>query len=178
MPIHQENKIIRIIRNDQNQIITTIGINDTIIVGMKDAILVADKNQTQHVKNIVQTLKSKKIEQAEKQKKDFRPWGNFESLLTENNFHVKILTVLSGESLSLQKHKFRSENWVVVSGLAKVTLNQEIKELKVGESIFIPKGAVHRLENEQKINLVLIEVQTGEYLGEDDIIRLEDKYFR
>ena len=164
--------------NDQNQIITTIGINDTIIVGMKDAILVADKNQTQHVKKIVQTLKSKKIEQAEKQKKDFRPWGNFESLLTENNFHVKILTVLSGESLSLQKHKFRSENWVVVKGVAKVTVDKVVKFLKVGESIFIPKGKLHRLENIEKEDLVIIEVQTGSYFGEDDIIRIEDKYSR
>ena len=96
----------------------------------------------------------------------------------KKNFQVKTITVLPGESLSLQKHKYRSENWVVVKGIAKVTLDKQVKELKVGESIFIPKQAIHRLENEQNENLIIIEVQTGEYLGEDDIIRIEDKYSR
>ncbi len=163
---------------DKNQVITAVGVRDLMIVGMKDAVLVANKNQTQNIKKLVTQLKNKKISQSELHSKDYRPWGNFESLLTEKNFHIKILTVLPGESLSLQKHKFRSENWVVVRGLAKVTIDSKTQYLQVGQSVFIPQGSVHRLENDENETLVIVEVQTGTYFGEDDIERFEDKYSR
>lgn len=160
------------------QVLATIGVDNLIVVSMDDAVLVVNKNETQKVKEIVKKLKSKKYNQAEDHKKDFRPWGNFENLISEDNFKVKKISVAPGESLSLQKHKHRSENWVVVKGMAKVTLNKKIIYKNVGESIYIPKSSIHRLENKTKKELVIIEVQTGDYFGEDDIIRLEDKYSR
>ena len=163
---------------DDKQIIGAIGIKNTLVVSTKDAILLIDKNKSQDVKKLVNELKIKKEPEAEYQKKDYRPWGNFETLVMEKEFHVKILTILPGESLSLQKHKYRAENWVVVKGEAYITINNEKKKLKVGESIFIPKEAMHRLENKGIEILQIIEVQTGSYFGEDDIERFEDKYAR
>ncbi len=167
-----------LLSHDKNQVIGAVGIENLVVVSTRDAILVANKDASQDVKKIVETLILDKKLQGKNHRIDYRPWGNFESLINEKNFQVKTITVLPGESLSLQKHKYRSENWVVVKGIAKVTLDKQVKELKVGESIFIPKQAIHRLENEQHENLIIIEVQTGEYLGEDDIIRIEDKYSR
>ena len=164
--------------SDKNQLIGAVGLNNTLVVSMKDAVLVVDKNKSQDVKKLVSSIKRKKEAEALFQKKDYRPWGNFESLLVEKNFHVKILTILPGESLSLQKHKYRAENWVVVKGKAYITLNNEKKTLNVGESVFIPKKAMHRLENKGVEILQIIEVQTGNYFGEDDIERIDDKYSR
>ena len=164
--------------SSNNQVLATIGVSNIIVVSMDDALLVVNKNQTQKVKEVVKKLKLKKYKQAEDHNKDYRPWGTFKNLISDDNFKVKKINVAPGESLSLQKHKYRSENWVIVDGIAKITLNKKIIYKKVGESIYIPKGAIHRLENDTKNELIIIEVQTGEYFGEDDIIRLEDKYSR
>ncbi|MFL2827381.1 MAG: phosphomannose isomerase type II C-terminal cupin domain [Paracoccaceae bacterium] len=145
---------------------------------MPDAVLVVDKNKDQSVKEAVNILKKKNVTQSEIFPKDHRPWGWFESLALGENFQVKRIVVKSGASLSLQSHRYRSENWVVVSGVAKVTTNNEIKYIKESETAFIPMGAVHRLENESENELIIIEVQTGSYLGEDDIIRYEDNFNR
>ena len=145
-----------LLSHDKNQVIGAVGIEDLVVVSTRDAILVANKDASQDVKKIVETLILDKKLQGKSHKIDYRPWGNFESLINEKNFQVKTITVLPGESLSLQKHKYRSENWVVVKGIAKVTLDKQVKELNVGESIFIPKQAIHRLENEQHENLIII----------------------
>ena len=110
--------------------------------------------------------------------KEHRPWGWFETLLKEEAFHLKRIYVKSRESLSLQKHKYRSEHWVVVTGKIKVTLREKVFFLEQGESVYIPCGSKHRLENCESVPAVVIEVQTGKYFGEDDIIRYEDKYAR
>lgn len=123
-------------------------------------------------------LKEKNVPQATKFLKDHRPWGWFETLKITARFQVKRIHVNPGEALSLQSHHHRSEHWIVVEGTAKVTVDQEIKLVTEGESVYIPIGSVHQLENPGKIPMVLIEVQTGSYLGEDDIIRYEDKYAR
>ena len=143
-----------------------------------DAILVAHKDRTQEIKYLVNELKSKNIAQSENSTKDYRPWGWFESLVISNGFQVKLINVNPSGSLSLQSHNHRSEHWVVVHGTAKVTVDKEIKFVKEGESVFIPVRSVHRIENVDKFPIVLIEVQCGKYLGEDDIIRYEDIYSR
>jgi len=126
----------------------------------------------------VELLKSNYITQAEIFPKDHRPWGWFESLLMGDRFQVKRICVKPGAALSLQSHKYRSEHWIVVEGAAKVTIDEEIKLVKEGQSVFVPLGAKHRMQNPSKRPMVLIEVQIGSYLGEDDIIRYEDIYSR
>jgi len=155
-----------------------IGLNNIITVAMPDAVLVADASRAQDVKNAVAALKSKKAKQATAFPKDHRPWGWFESLVIGERFQVKRIMVHPGASLSLQSHHHRSEHWIVVEGTAKITLDNEIKLLGENQSVYIPLGAVHRMENPGKVPMVLIEVQTGTYLGEDDIIRYEDVYAR
>ena len=171
-----ENVLLR--SEDSNQEIVGIGLKNLIAVAMPDAVLVVDKNKDQSVKEAVNILKKKNVTQSEIFPKDHRPWGWFESLALGENFQVKRIVVKSGASLSLQSHRYRSENWVVVSGVAKVTTNNEIKYIKESETAFIPMGVVHRLENESENELIIIEVQTGSYLGEDDIIRYEDNFNR
>nr|WP_319949371.1 mannose-1-phosphate guanylyltransferase/mannose-6-phosphate isomerase [uncultured Shimia sp.] len=155
-----------------------IGLKNIITVAMPDAVLVADASRAQDVKNAVAALKSKKAKQATAFPKDHRPWGWFESLVIGERFQVKRIMVHPGASLSLQSHHHRSEHWIVVEGTAKITLDDEIKLLGENQSVYIPLGAVHRMENPGKVPMVLIEVQTGTYLGEDDIIRYEDVYAR
>ena len=123
-------------------------------------------------------MKALSITQAEKLPKDYRPWGWFESLVLGERFQVKRIFVNPGASLSLQSHHHRSEHWVVVEGTAKVTVNKNEELVSEGESIYIPLGAIHRMENPGKLPMILIEVQTGSYLGEDDIIRYDDVYKR
>ena len=155
-----------------------LGLQDIVAIAMPDAVLVAHKDRTQDVKSVVARLTEQGVPQAEFLPKDHRPWGWFESLIIENSFQVKRIYVNPGAALSLQSHKFRSEHWVVVDGIATVTVNDDVSQLGEGHSVFVPVGARHRLENATTKPLVLIEIQTGSYFGEDDIIRYEDKYAR
>ena len=160
------------------QQIVGIGLEDIVAIAMPDAVLVAHKSRAQDVKRAVEVLKLGGFSQAESFTKDHRPWGWFEMLALSNRFQVKRIHVHPGAALSLQSHHHRSEHWVVVEGTAKVTVNDEVKLIGEGASVYIPLGAVHRMENPGKLPMVLIEVQTGPYLGEDDIVRYEDIYAR
>ncbi|MFT7592937.1 MAG: mannose-1-phosphate guanylyltransferase/mannose-6-phosphate isomerase [Paracoccaceae bacterium] len=155
-----------------------IGLKDMIVVAMPDAVLVADASRAQDVKEAVAALKAKQVKQATAFPKDHRPWGWFESLVIGNRFQVKRIVVHPGAALSLQSHHHRSEHWIVVEGTAKVTVDADVKLISENQSVYIPLGATHRMENPGKVPMVLIEVQTGSYLGEDDIIRYEDVYAR
>lgn len=155
-----------------------IGLKDIIAVAMPDAVLVAHKDRAQEVKQAVAALKAKSVPQAETLPRDYRPWGWYESLVIGPRFQVKRIVVHPGAALSLQSHHHRAEHWIVVEGTAKVTVDTEVKLVTENQSVYIPLGAVHRMENPGKVPLTLIEVQTGSYLGEDDIIRYEDVYAR
>ena len=161
-----------------SQQVVGIGLEDIITITMPDAVLVAHKDRVQDVKKAVKLLKNKGIAQAETFPKDHRPWGWFENLTVGDKFKVKRILVKPGAALSLQTHNFRSEHWVVVEGVARVTIGDEIKLVTRGQSIYVPLGAKHRIENPEKNPVILIEVQIGTYLGEDDIIRHEDIYAR
>lgn len=155
-----------------------IGLTDMIAVAMPDAVVVAPRGDSQRVKEAVAALKARGARQATEFPVDHRPWGWFESLVIGERFQVKRIVVKPGAALSLQSHHHRSEHWIVVQGTARVTIGEEIRLIGENESVFIPLGAVHRMENPGKLDMVLIEVQTGSYLGEDDIIRYEDVYAR
>ncbi len=155
-----------------------LGLRDIVAISMSDAVLLAHKDKTQSVKAIVEKLQRKGVRQAEEHPLWQRPWGTFESLIIEKNFHVKRLNVKPFASLSLQSHKYRSEHWIVVEGVANVTVDGSVSQLSKGQSTFVPAGAIHRLENLGSEPIVLIEIQTGSYFGEDDIKRYEDKYSR
>lgn len=161
-----------------SQQVVGIGLDNIMAIAMPDAVLVAHKDRSQDVKKAVELLKKEDIAQAEVFPKDYRPWGWFESLALGNRFQVKSICVKPGAALSLQSHNHRSEHWVVVEGTAKVTIDDEIKFVTEGQSVYVPLGAKHRMENLGKLPMVLIEVQIGAYLGEDDIIRYEDIYAR
>ncbi|TCK99851.1 mannose-1-phosphate guanylyltransferase/mannose-1-phosphate guanylyltransferase/mannose-6-phosphate isomerase [Shimia isoporae] len=171
-----ENTLLR--SEDEGLEIVGLGVKDLIAVAMPDAVLVADVSRAQEVKQAVTALKAKKSRQATAFPKDHRPWGWFESLVIGDRFQVKRIHVHPGAALSLQSHHHRSEHWIVVEGTAKVTVDEEVKLVSENQSVYIPLGAVHRMENPGKVPMVLIEVQTGTYLGEDDIIRYEDVYAR
>ena len=155
-----------------------IGLQNIITIAMPDAVLVADARRAQEVKRAVEALKAKPARQATAFPKDHRPWGWFESLVTGDRFQVKRIVVHPGAALSLQSHHHRSEHWIVVEGTARVTIDDRVELVTENQSVYIPLGAVHRMENPGKVPMVLIEVQTGAYLGEDDIIRYEDVYAR
>ena len=155
-----------------------IGLDNIVAVAMADAVLVTTKDRAQDVKFAVSILKATSVPQAETFPRDHRPWGWYESLVVGNRFQVKRIVVHPGAALSLQSHHHRAEHWIVVEGTAKVTVNDEVRLITENQSVYIPLGAVHRLENPGKVNMVLIEVQTGSYLGEDDITRYEDVYAR
>jgi len=155
-----------------------IGLENIMAIAMNDAVLVADMSRAQDVKKAVEALKAKKAPQATAFPKDHRPWGWFESLVVGGRFQVKRIMVHPGASLSLQSHHHRSEHWIVVEGTARVTVDEEVKLVTENQSVYIPLGAVHRMENPGKVPMVLIEVQTGAYVGEDDIVRYEDVYAR
>ena len=152
--------------------------DDLIIVETRDAILISNKKSSQKVKNIVNTLKKSKIPEGNTHAKIYRPWGHYLSLVQANRWQVKLISVKPGEKLSLQMHHHRSEHWVVVSGAAKVEVAEKIEVLTENQSVYIPLGSKHRLSNPGKIPLILIEVQSGSYVGEDDIVRFEDIYGR
>ncbi|MEX1235266.1 MAG: mannose-1-phosphate guanylyltransferase/mannose-6-phosphate isomerase [Roseovarius sp.] len=155
-----------------------IGLKDIVAIAMNDAVLVAHKSEAQRVKEAVSALKARGASQAVQLPRDYRPWGWYESLAIGGRFQVKRIVVNPGASLSLQSHHHRSEHWVVVEGTARVTVGDQVHLLSENQSVYIPLGAVHRMENPGKLPMVLIEVQTGSYLGEDDIIRYEDIYAR
>ena len=168
-----------LLRSDSDNLqLVGMGLDNIIAIAMNDAVLVADRYKSQGVKRVVELLKEKGIQQAEVFPKDHRPWGWFESLALGDRFQVKRIFVKPGAALSLQSHKYRSEHWIVVQGSAKVTIDKTTKLINEGESVYVPLGAVHRMENLGSQPMILIEVQIGTYLGEDDIIRYEDIYAR
>lgn len=162
----------------EGQHVVGIGLKDLVVVAMPDAVLVADRARSQEVKTAVTQLKAKSVRQAEVFPRDHRPWGWFETLALADRFQVKRIVVKPGGALSLQSHIHRAEHWIIVSGTAQVTVGDEVKLLSENQSVYVPLGAIHRLANPGKVPVVLIEVQTGAYLGEDDIIRYEDIYAR
>lgn len=155
-----------------------IGLTDTVVVATSDAVLVADKARAQEVRQAVRQLAEENAPQATTFPRDHRPWGWFDVLAGADRFQVKRIHVNPGASLSLQTHEHRSEHWIVVEGQADVTLDDQVTQISANQSIYIPQGARHRLSNPGQTPLVLIEVQTGAYLGEDDIVRYEDDYAR
>ena len=155
-----------------------VGLNNIAAIAMGDAVLIADMSQTETVKTAVSKLKARQAKQAESFPKDHRPWGYFETLSLGQRFQVKRIVVKPGAALSLQSHMHRAEHWIVVAGSANVTIDDSVKMISENQSVYIPLGAIHRLENPGKVELHLIEVQTGAYLGEDDIVRYEDIYAR
>ena len=161
-----------------NKLVCTIGLENMIIVDTQDALLVADKKYDQDVKAIVEDLKKANRKEAKHHRTVYRHWGHYDSICHGDRDQVKRISVKPGAKLSLQKHFHRSEHWVVVKGTAKVTKGEETLTISENESVYLPVGIVHALENPGKIMLEIIEVQTGSYLGEDDIVRLEDKYGR
>ena len=161
-----------------NRLVSVIGVSNLVIVDTQDALLVADKQQTHNIKKIVARLNSDKRSEVDSHRKVFRPWGYYDLVDSGEGFQVKRIVVNSGAKLSLQKHKYRAEHWVVVKGVALVTCGDKTFELVENQSTYIPQGSLHRLENHQDIPLEIIEIQTGSYLGEDDIIRFEDDYQR
>lgn len=158
--------------------IVGIGLKDIVAVAMQDAVLVAHKSRAQDVKAAVSALQARGVKQAETFPRDHRPWGWFESLVVGSRFQVKRIVVHPGAALSLQSHHHRAEHWIVVEGTARVTIDDSVQLVTENQSVYIPLGAVHRMENPGKVPMILIEVQTGSYLGEDDIIRYEDIYSR
>lgn len=165
------------VRTDE-KLVATIGIDNIAVVSTKDAILVADKNSVQDVKEIVQQLMSEKRSEWQLPREVLRPWGKYDSIDHGDRYQVKRITVKPGAKLSVQMHHHRAEHWIVVSGVAKVTNGDKTFVLSENESTYIPVGVVHALENPGKLPLELIEVQSGSYLGEDDIVRLDDIYGR
>lgn len=171
-----KNTLLRAESDDQE--LVAIGVENLMVIAMEDAVLVADLTKGQDVKKAVDVLKNKGARQAELFPMDHRPWGHFETLALADRFHVKRIVVKPGAQLSLQSHHHRSEHWIVVAGTARVTVDETVKLVTENESIYIPLGSRHRMENPGKVPMVLIEVQTGAYLEEDDIIRYEDMYSR
>tara|TARA_B100000886_G_C20426782_1_gene494537 strand:+ start:10488 stop:11936 length:1449 start_codon:yes stop_codon:yes gene_type:complete len=174
--IEKNNKNSYISSN--NRLIAAIGLTNIVVIETRDAILISNKEQSQEVKNIVKIMKEKNISQSVEHQKCYRPWGTYESLIKDNKWQVKLIEVKPGEKLSLQKHQFRSEHWVVVNGVAKVEIDGEKFILNENESSYIPRGSKHRLYNPGEEILKIIEIQTGTYLGEDDIERFDDNYGR
>ncbi|CAH0540001.1 mannose-1-phosphate guanylyltransferase/mannose-6-phosphate isomerase [Vibrio marisflavi] len=156
-------------------LIATVGVKDLVVIQSKDAILVADKNQVQDVKKIVEQIKADGRSEHRIHREVHRPWGKYDSIEDGDRYQVKSITVKPGEKLSMQMHHHRSEHWIVVSGTAKVTNGDEVQLITENQSVYIPLGQRHALENVGKIPLELIEIQSGSYLGEDDIVRFEER---
>lgn len=162
----------------EHRLVATVGLDDVVVVETNDAVLVADKNKVQDVKAIVNQLKVEGRSEFLHHRHVYRPWGVYDSIDHGERYQVKCITVKPGAKLSVQMHHHRAEHWIVVSGTAKVTIGEETVMLTENQSTYIPIGEVHALENPGKIPLELIEVQSGSYLGEDDIVRFEDRYGR
>ncbi len=161
-----------------SRLVATVGMDDHIVVETKDAVLVAPKDRVQDVKELVAKLRKSGRSESALHREVFRPWGSYDSIDSGERFQVKRLTVKPGGVLSLQMHHHRAEHWIVVSGTARITRDNETFLLSENQSTYIPIGATHRIENPGKVALHLIEVQSGSYLGEDDIVRFEDNYGR
>jgi len=164
--------------HSENKLIATIGVNNLVIIDTPDVVLVANKDKVQDVKDVVANLKSKGRSEAVIPREVYRPWGKYDSIDMGERFQVKRITVKPGAKLSVQMHHHRAEHWIVVSGTAKVTIGEKSQLLSENQSVYIPIGEVHSLENPGRLPLAMIEVQSGSYLGEDDIVRFEDKYGR
>ena len=164
--------------HSEHRLVTVMGLDNVVVVETADAVMVADKQQAENVKKIVETLMQQQRTEATLHRKGYRPWGIYDAIEQGERFQVKRITVNPGASLSLQKHHHRAEHWVVVKGTAEVTCEDKKFLLSENESTYIPLGAVHRLHNPGRVPLEIIEVQSGSYLGEDDIIRLDDRYNR
>jgi mannose-1-phosphate guanylyltransferase/mannose-6-phosphate isomerase len=160
------------------RLVALVGVDDLIVVETDDAVLVAHKDRVQQVKDVVARLKSERRSQAALHREVHRPWGSYDSVDVGDAFQVKRIKVKPGAQLSLQSHTRRAEHWIVVRGIARVTRDDEVFELHANQSTYIPIGAKHRLENPGTQVLELVEVQSGDYLGEDDIVRYEDVYGR
>jgi mannose-1-phosphate guanylyltransferase/mannose-6-phosphate isomerase len=166
-----------LVRSDEH-VVAVIGLDNVIVVSTGDAVLVAHNSQTHKVKQLVERLKAEQHPEATHHRRNYRPWGYYQSVDQGARYQVKRIVVRPGGRLSLQKHYHRAEHWIVVRGAAEVTLNGDLHLVHENESIYLPIGSKHRLANPGKIDLELIEVQTGSYLGEDDIVRIEDAYNR
>ncbi|MDM2827706.1 mannose-1-phosphate guanyltransferase [Citrobacter sp. Cpo089] len=162
----------------ESGLVTTVGVKDLVVVQTKDAVLIADRHCVQDVKNVVEKIKAEGRHEHHTHREVYRPWGKYDSIDKGERYQVKRITVKPGEGLSVQMHHHRAEHWVVVAGTAKVTVNGKIELLGENESIYIPQGATHCLENPGKIPLDVIEVRSGAYLEEDDVVRIADRYGR
>jgi len=162
----------------ESRLVTVLGVEDLVVVETADAVLVADKNRVQDIKELVERLKRQQRPELQNHTQVYRPWGSYESIVTQSRFQAKRIVVNPGSSLSLQLHHHRAEHWIVVKGCGQITRGEEVFQLNEDESTYIPIGMKHRLENPGVIPLEVIEVQTGSYLGEDDIVRFEDVYGR
>lgn len=162
----------------KNRLVTCLGMEDAIVIETADAVLVTNKKSTKNIKQIVAQLKEKNYTQTDNHRKVYRPWGHYDSVDQGEHFQVKRIVVKPGGRLSMQMHHHRAEHWIVVSGTALVTRGEELMTLVANQSTYIPLGVKHRLENPGEIDLELIEVQSGSYLGEDDIVRFDDIYGR
>ncbi|MFL1462860.1 mannose-1-phosphate guanylyltransferase/mannose-6-phosphate isomerase [Roseococcus sp. DSY-14] len=162
----------------EGMLTAAVGLRDVALVVTDDAVLAVPRDRAQDVKRIVERLKARGVTQAVEHRRMFRPWGHYEGMIRGDRFQVKRITVKPGGRLSLQTHFHRAEHWVVVHGTARVTRDAEVLLVGENQSVYLPLGCVHRMENPGKIPLVLIEVQVGSYLGEDDIVRIEDTYGR
>ncbi len=161
-----------------HRLVAALGVADLVVVETADSVLVADRSRAQDVKTIVERLKAAGRSEAENHPLVYRPWGSYETLARGDRFQVKRIIVKPGGQLSLQRHHHRAEHWVVVAGTAEITVGDEVRLYHEDQSTYIPLGTVHRLKNPGIIPLVIIEIQSGAYLGEDDIVRLEDRYGR
>jgi mannose-1-phosphate guanylyltransferase/mannose-6-phosphate isomerase len=164
--------------HSQNKLIATLGVDNLVVIDTPDAVLIANKDKVQNVKEIVNELKAQQRSESTIHREVYRPWGKYDSVDTGERFQVKRITVNPGAKLSVQMHHHRAEHWIIVSGTAKITLDEKTFLLSENESTYIPIGVVHALENPGKLPLEMIEVQSGSYLGEDDIVRFEDRYGR
>ena len=164
--------------HSENQLLVGLGVKDLVIINTDDATLVANKNESENIKGIVSEMQLKNFKEASSHKRVYRPWGFYVSIIEEDRFQVKIINVKPGAKLSQQMHFHRAEHWIVVKGTADVEINGEKTILSENESTYIPLGSKHRLFNPGKISLKIIEVQSGSYVGEDDIVRFEDIYGR
>jgi mannose-1-phosphate guanylyltransferase/mannose-6-phosphate isomerase len=167
-----------LVRSDDAVLTTVIGLDDIVVVTTVDAVLVVARDKAEDVKLLVERLKKENRREAIEHRRIYRPWGYYQGIDFGGRYQVKRIVVKPGEKLSLQKHLHRAEHWVVVWGAAEVTINDEVRVIHENESVHIPIGSVHRLANPGKIPIELIEVQVGSYLGEDDIVRLDDVYRR
>jgi mannose-6-phosphate isomerase-like protein (cupin superfamily) len=167
-----------LVRSEESVLTTVVGLDDVIVVATGDAVLVSARAKAEQVKTLVEQLKAHNHRAAVEHRRIYRPWGYYQDVDAAPRYRVKRIVVKPGSTLSLQKHFHRSEHWVVVKGTAEITLGNDVRSVHENESVYIPIGSIHRLANPGKISLELIEVQVGSYLGEDDIVRLDDVYGR